>query len=435
MQHRILSILAVLGQFLALFPFIVTAGGVGFGEFVWWRYPVFYGCTAVFWVIGRLLGSWAGNPGLTRCAKCWAVFLARVGFILPSAVFCIICGAAGLHTGLLIYILPACIAGYYAGMLSAGREYTDIFTRGWFAVFFIAAIVSAVLLSFTHDQRIISAGMGQLCGSFGVLMILAAVLANQTNIDTQTRQRAGGHAVLPAGARLFNARLIAVVGAVVVGLCLFARPAAGILVNGVKALLGWILSLLNNDPLSDPEDGNMLENTNDEVDYQITENPLADLMMFLFAVALAVVVIKFRRQIWQFIRDIFTPLFRAPVREEQAPFVDEFTRSTDLRAASRIHRKTEKDLLRRYRRETDPARRFRAGYELFLTRLGTSAFPQLPTDTTTIQSGKGEKAFGQRTEMIADIVGIYDRVRYGGMTPDENELERLDRLLHDISAI
>lgn len=79
-----------------------------------------------------------------------------------------------------------------AGSLSVGRDYSEVFSREWFGVYFVAAVIAAVLLSFTHNDFICSAGMTQLCVSFGALIIGAAVLTNQTNIDVQTRSVLAG---------------------------------------------------------------------------------------------------------------------------------------------------------------------------------------------------------------------------------------------------
>ena len=78
--------------------------------------------------------------------------------------------------------------------------------------------------------------------------------------------------------------------------------------------------------------------------------------------------------------------------------------------------------------------KYREGYELFLMRLGRSAFPQLPTDTTTVHCGKGGMAFGERitNSRIEVMVKQYDRVRYGGEVPDSAALEHLDTLLKEI---
>ena len=429
MQEKILSALAVLCQFLTLCPAVVVTEGAAFGGFVWWHYFAMYAVIALFYVSGRALGLWSSRAGLSRKAKPWAMFLARTGFILPGVLFCVVGGLCGLHAGVFLYFLPGCVAGYFGGYLSAGKCYSDIFTRGWFAVYFVLAIVAAVLLNFTHDEAVINSGMAQLSASFIILIAGAAVLTNQTNIDMQTRQRAGGKAVLPAGVRSYNAKLIAGAAGLIAVLCLFARPIAGGIFSLLKMLIQWLISLLNRNIADDPQDGEMDENTAEDFDFPVNENPLFQLLIY--------VLIRFRRQIWTFIKELFQPLFKLPVQETQQPFIDEFSDSTQRGISVREQRRTERELVRRYRRESDPALKFRAGYELYLIRLGASAFPQLPTDTTTVHSDKGERAFGERLENgeVSRMVRTYDRVRYGGETPDNEDLAELDRLLTEIKAI
>ena len=123
MHKKLLMVLAVLCQFLVLFPFLVMSEGIGFGEFVWWHYAAMYAAAAGFWAVGRLMG---------------------------------------LHSGLYLYLLPGCIAAYYGGSLSVGSDYSEVFSSGWFGVYFVAAVIAAVLLSFTNNDFICSAGMTQL---------------------------------------------------------------------------------------------------------------------------------------------------------------------------------------------------------------------------------------------------------------------------------
>lgn len=434
MYERILAALAVFGQYLALFPFVVTAEAVGFGEYHWWHYFAMYAGIAVFYACGRLLSCWASGGGFSRSVKPFVMFLSRIGVIVPAAAFCVIGALAGFHTGLYLYFLPACVTAYFAGYLSVGKDYSEIFTRGWFAVFFVASVLAAILISFTHDDHIVSAGMTQLCVSFGVMMITAAVLTNQTNIDTQTRQRAGGQAVLPKGVRSYNALLIAGAGALVVGLCLFAKPVAEGIMALLKLLIGWIASLLHDNEDISVNEGGMDENTAGQVDYFQNSNAFAQLLMYALVIGLVVLAVKFRRQIWQFIKEIFAPLFRVKAQEQSPPFIDEFSASTDIRLSSRENSRNERELLKRYRRETDPVLKYREGYELFLMRLGRSAFPQLPTDTTTAHRCKGGMAFSARIpeSVLDDMVKQYDRVRYGGEIPGSEALERLDSLLESI---
>ncbi len=434
MYNRILSALAVFCQFLSLFPFVVLAEGVGFGEYFLWHYAVFYAAIAVFYICGRLLSAWAANCGFSRRGKSVAVFLSRTGFLVPTAVFIVICAILELHTGLYLYLLPGCIAAYFGGYSSAGKEYGDVFTAGWFAVFFVAALISAVLLSFTHDPQLSSGGMAQLCVSFGLLIILSAVLTNQTNIDIQTRQRSGGRAVLPKGTRGYNAWLIAVVGAVIVGLFMLTGPASRIISEGIKALIRWLLSLLRYHEEPDPDEGEMAENTAEPIDYPMNENPIAELLTFLLGAAAVFLIVKFRRQIWGFFKEIFAPLFKVPQRYEPTPFVDELSESGFDRISARERRRTERELYRRYRRETDPVLKYRQGYELFLVSLGKTPFPQLATDTTAVHCDKGGKAFSSRIPkaQIDGMVEVYNRVRYGGAIPAQQELEALDEVVRAV---
>lgn len=106
-------VLAVLCQFLVLFPFLVMSEGIGFGEFVWWHYAAMYAAAAGFWAVGRLLRGWASGAGLSKRGRGWAGFLSRVGFVAPGAAFCVVCGLMELHSGLYLYLLPGCIAAYY----------------------------------------------------------------------------------------------------------------------------------------------------------------------------------------------------------------------------------------------------------------------------------------------------------------------------------
>ncbi|MGN1341067.1 MAG: hypothetical protein ACI4WS_12305 [Oscillospiraceae bacterium] len=436
MHKQILPALAVFCQFLALFPFIVLTEGIGFGGYTLWHYAVFYAAVAVFYLCGRLLGICAANRGLSRRARPWVMFLSRIGFIAPAVVFCVVCAVLELHSGLYIYLLPGCVAGYFGGYLSTGREYSDIFTRGWFAAYFVAAILAAGLLSFTRDKALSSAGMTQLCVGFGVIIVLAAVLTNQTNIDMQTRQRAGGRAVLPKGTRSYNALLIAGAGALVVGLFLLTGPVTRILMDGIKALLRWLLSLLRQDEAEDLVDGEMQENTNSEMQYYENDNPFADLLMLVFWAVILFLAVKFRRQIWNFFKEIFQPLFKVPQDEEQAPFVDELSASGVTMQSEREQRRSERELYRRYRRETDPVLKYRQGYELFLANLKRTPFSQLATDTTTVHSDKGDKAFSTRVseQELDGMIKVYDRVRYGGEVPQPQELEALDRIIEAING-
>ena len=77
--------------------------------------------------------------------------------------------------------------------------------------------------------------------------------------------------------------MIAVVGAVILALFLFAKPFGNAILECIKALVRFLLSLLNRGREDVDDDNELAENTSDVIDYTTNENPYADLLMFLLA--------------------------------------------------------------------------------------------------------------------------------------------------------
>ena len=429
MTDKRLCAAASLCQLLTLFPFAVLCEGVGFGEYVWWHYAAFFACEGAFWILGRLCGAWAAHGAFSRRGKPLAVFASRAAVLVPAGIFALATALMGLSAGLYLYILPACVIAYFGGRRSVDLEYSDVFSRGWFGLYFVAALVASILLWFVPDKSVSGAGTFQLCVVFGVLTAAAAVLANQTNIDTRTRQRSEGRSVLPQGLRGYNAALIAGVCVLIVGLFLFAKPLAELAASGIKALIALLLGLLKSGEQIPQDDPESFESEG-HIGITLADNGIYSLLNFLVAAALVLLAVRFRREIWEFIKGLLAPLFREKAAPEPLPFADEVSDLDSERAVSRSRRRREQALLRRYRRETDPAERFRLGYALFLCRLRNTPFAQAEWDTTTVHAQKGELAF--RIEHIRRLAAIYDEVRYGERQPSAQELDFEEQLLREI---
>lgn len=429
-MKKLLYAAAVCGQLLALFPFVCVTEGAVFGGFIWWHYAAVYAVLALFWAVGRFTGAWAAGSGFSPKKRAWAVFASRAAVVLPAAAFVAVSAALRLPTGLYLYTLPACLLAFFGGHHTVGMSYSDVFARGWFALYFAAALIGSGLFFFTRDEQVIASGRFQLCAGFGALIVLSAVLANQTNIDSRTAQRAGGSAVLPNGLRGYNAGLIAAVCAAAVGLFLFAKPCAAIVRSGITAALSWLLSLIKPHEEVIPNDTGSGDGGDGGVEITAADGALANLLQFLLVAAAVFFVIRFRKQIWALIKELCEPLFKENALPEELPFVDEVFDAAQKGASERERRKTEQQLLRRYKRETDPTEKYRLGYALFLARLARSPFPQAASDTTTIHRQKGGSAF--RREEISGMVSVYNEVRYGGRAPDENELAAQERLIEEL---
>ena len=435
-KNRLFSALGVIasaGQLLCLFPFIVLTEGLGFGEYVWWHYLALYAVYAAFMLCGRFCGAWANGGSFTSKQRAWAVFASRAAVIVPSAAFIIVCACTGLPTSLYFYAFPGAVIAFFGGRRSAGLGYSDILTIGWFGAYFAEAVAASFMLWLASDEEIRTTGLFQLCIMFGVIIVMSAVLANQTNIDVRTRQRSSGKNVLPKGLRGYNAALIAGVCAAAAGLFLFAKPAAELITGVIAFLINGLFSFLRQ--IGETDDGvNKADIDNILSDGQLTlqdnDNTLFDLMTILLVIGVVILLIRFRKQILELFRELFAPLFKEKDKSDPLPFADEVSDSLSVRRRKNDPRKTEQQLLRSYRRENDPVMKYRKGYLLFMLRLDRTAFPCLPSDTTTAHGKKGTLAF--RRSDIDAMVGEYNAVRYGGKTPDERQLAEQERLLNEL---
>lgn len=430
MNQRFLTSTAVVCRMLALFPFAVLTEAAGIGEYIWWHYLAFFAVMGVFYAAGYLAGKIIAVAHFSKAVRPFAVFASRAAALLPAAVFVILTHSLVLSSMLYLYVLPAALIAYYSGYRAYGREYGDLFSMGWLGLFFVAAVVACIILNFSNVPEIYSAAVKQLCVVFGLMIVLASLLANQTNIDQRTRQRSAGKSVLPNGLRGYNAMLIAGISAATVALFLTARPLAGLIVKAVSAFAGIILALIRDHGFEQeyaPDPGG--SGTAGEL-AEASDNTLFTIMWALVVILALIMVVRYRRQIFNFFRELFAPLFREGRREAPQPFADEITDTLSKFDFARSRRRSEQQLLRQFRKETDPRKKYRLGYGLFMLRLSRSAFPPLPSDTTSVHSQKGESAF--RRGDIDDMVKVYNAVRYGDNIPSPEQLETQKRLIDEL---
>lgn len=435
---KILTISAVFGQFLALFPLAVLFCGAGLKRYELWVCAAVYAVWAAFYAAGRLCGGIAkelelsGKP--SRKAQPVVRFLSRMAFVIPAGIFIAVILCADITSTALFYVLPGGAFAFFGAYGSVGKGYSDVFSRGWFALYFGAGLIAAAMLWSAHEEELAASGISQVCAGFGIMILLSALHANQTNIDVCTKQRAGGKSVLPSGLRRYNAFLITGICAAAIGLFLFAKPLAkllGILVslilNGILFVLGALGSCFRELP-EDPS-GNDPSGMTETIPPEPGSPALFYIVYALIVIVLLVALFYMRKQIWELIRSLFEPLFRAAKPSSDIPFYDEMLRSEANSLTPRARRRAERGLARRYRRESDPALKYRFGYALFLVRLGKTTRPPEPPDTTAVHREKGESAFGRD---LGELSGVYDRVRYGETAPTAEELTEQERLLTEI---
>lgn len=429
MSRGFLRTLAIIAQLLSVLPLAVLCEGAGYGGFTWWHFLLLYAAFAAFYGSGRLAAAWALGKSHKREYRALVAFSSKLAIALPIAAFIAVCAAADFSTALYLYALPAAVIMYYGGYISYSKEYSDIFTRGWFALYFVLAIIAAVIVGLTKNAELTAAADFQLCAGFGVLIVLSAILTNQTNIDICTHQRDAGRSVLPRGLRRYNCLLSAAVAAAVCALLLLAVPLGQLFGSALRLLITLIVRLLQGlGGGSEATDAALSGTDSAEISMDITDNSIAGALSVLMFVGIAVLLFALRKHIAELIRQIFAPLFRNKVTEELPAYTDELS---EVAISSGIpQRKRAQQIYKLYRKETDPAAKYRLGYRFMLLRLSLTQYPPYPADNTDIHRGKGE--IGLKTDKMQRIVEIYNRLRYGGQIPTEEEIRFEEAFIEEI---
>lgn len=438
-RQRIFGVLACIGQLAALFPFAVIGAVVG-GETGLLQFAVIFAVWAAFRLIGLGIGLLAEKLKSGRYSiKLHPLinFLARFCCVIPTVALAVVSVLLKLHAAVYFYILPPSLAICFGGYLGAGRSYSDVFTKGWFAVYPIAAILASLMLTAPEISGSAPWAGQALCAGFAAEILIFVVIANQSNIDKCTKQRDAGKAALPHGLRRYNALLVIGIFAVSLGLFVFARPLGKMLINAIVAVVSAVMFVI--DRL-----GSLFVKTDESsptVGEGESRDPLFpghyggsfnDVLMTVTAIIVIVLAIAYRKPIMKALKSLFAAAFRNRDKGFDMPFADEIT-SSDAKALSpRAQRKAQRELARRYVRETKPALKYRLGYALFLARLRHTAAPPAPSDTTDIHREKGERVWE------VDLSGFseaYDRVRYGDISPTPEELAAQAELLKRLDNI
>lgn len=437
-RRRLFGFIACAGQLAALFPFAVMFESLSVGGFVVWHFLAIYAVWTAFREFGLLAATLTERAKWGRLPKKLHPlmnFLSKTAFLIPTIAFIAVGVRLGFGTDVFFYLLPPGIAICIAGNICMGRGYSEIFTKAWFGVYMISAVLTMIMLA-TDKKLDVSPAAGQiLCAGFAVVILLLVVLTNQTNIDNCTKQRDSGKAALPHGLRTYNTLIVFGIFAVALGLFVFAKPLGRLVLRVVSAVVGAVLFIMEKfAALFEFDESELMPSEGfDEylIPAQETSGGWHDIMITLAIIAGIVCLIVFRKQIVRAIKAFFAPLFRNRAKGADTPFADEITSSDAKQLSARARRKAERELARRYSRETDPERKFRLGYALFLAQLShTKHAPEL-SDTTDTHRAKGESAFG---ESLSEFTETYNKVRYADIPPTTEELNAQSELLTRLSS-
>ena len=389
----------------------------------------------MFWAFGLLAGkiSESVRNGAKFRQKYTPIvnLLSNIGFIVPSAVMIAVGIALNLQFPVYVFSLAAGIIIYFGGCLTVGKNYGGIFSKTWFVLYFVSAVILSAILAMSKKTELISKAGFMLCVGFAVITLITVVITNQANIDKCTKQRDNGKAVLPSGLRLYNLLIVIGIFAIATGLFVFAKPLGNLFKTISGAIVGAFLQLTQflsklfsrpNETVQSSEENEepfISSNTNDTGNF-------GDVFFVIILAVLIILVIAFRKPIWNAVKNLFAPLFKNRKKAADVPFYDEITESSAKTLTPKAQKRAERELSKQYEREISPERKYRLGYALFLAKLRRTKCPPEPSDTTDIHREKGESVF---EENLREFSETYNKVRYADIPPVAEQLAAESELL------
>ncbi|MBQ3841635.1 MAG: hypothetical protein II820_02965 [Ruminiclostridium sp.] len=420
MKGTLLKILSVLAFSAVVFPFLFGCDVNRYGNIDALRILYYYGVGAAVFGLGYL------GAEIKKAHPKLSIPIRAFGLITFGAGFAALIIGGDAST---VFALGVCsIFAFFIGERCRFKNFADMFPLSAFAVYIVLTLGCYIFVSITAPEKINAQASDTITASFVIEFTAAALLLNQSGIFDRANMRKETKTSLPKGLTGYNAALV--LGVTVTGLllCIFRKQIAWVLEQAVIILIRAFVAFAS---LFTAERMEIVTGTNEGIGRGFIEmSEESYLLQALGILVLVVIVIRLRKHIFKAIKDFFGylgSLLAGRVEESARPeFKDVFENYS-----SRNSRREQNDNIyavkRRYRSETDPVTKYRLGYRVLLYRIKSVNQRLSPADTTSVQAERGSSFFGR--EPLSTVAQTYDSVRYGSLSPAQQELSALSDLI------
>ena len=393
----------------------------------------------------------AGTAALVHAIMIRRIYRRRpvvvnIGFFIAGAIFAVIAFFICPFSGTFMRAVSALAVFlvYQAGVRLFFVEY-DVLTHTYVYAGICTFFVLTSAAVWIHDKNASFIWQGVV---FLIISGIFSLCRNFAGIDTALGSADDEGTHLPKGILKYNRSLLGVIGTVVLILVVFRGFIGNFLWGTVRTVIKlagkvylWFAGLFT----GEEQDSSDLDDNVDEsagtLSYE--QNELLTLVCtVILLVILLFLVIRFRDRIYRLIYGIIKGIITAlgnifgRSRERQQVFYEggytdcyeEIGRAEmkQLRAKSGGFRW--KRELRRYRKMSFGAEKYRMGYSLLLYRLSQNGVAVSEWSTPQEVYAAVPDAHPSKSELFA-VTECYERVRYGEEFPDSRAFEQLDRLL------
>lgn len=438
----LMKCVAALAMLLIPLPLMFVFEVTAFKGFMLWHYPIYYAVAAIAAASGYFLMCLRRSrhtPKTIFLVNMLMALTATVLVVLVAVVSSQINNVLGENGFNVFYfcvaLMPSVIVWYLLGMSLKKNRFDDIFTPIWLGIYLVETFICYIFCCvMSVDMEYLGASEHRISVLLVVMALLTVLLINQSNIRSEIDRRRNTNLIVPKGLRLYNAKLIAIVGAVILAALMLKDYVAAGLTWLAKMTVKIIDTLLFNIRFLQtgqmtPEDTQLPDS-----DFLSAEGESRDFLLYILVVVIVVLVIVFRKKILSLMRKLAGRIFgKYSVDDAVQEVYDDYTDSyeeLDIRQ-ERIVNKTDKDCLKRYRKAKDNNEKFRLGYRLYAMWLSKRSTEDISTKTVEQHRIISEKLY-HGTNNIGAFSDSYSKIRYDDESATADDILLSDSLINEL---
>lgn len=438
----LMKCVAALAMLLVPLPLMFVFEVTAFKGFMLWHYPIYYAVAAIAAASGYFLMRLRRSqhtPKTIFLVNTLIALTATALVVLVAVVSSQINNVLGDNGFNVFYfcvaLMPSVIVWYLLGMSLKKNRFDDIFTPIWLGIYLVETFICYIFCCvMSADMEYLGASEHRISVLLVVMALLTVLLINQSNIRTEIDRRRNTNLIVPKGLRLYNAKLIAIVGAVILAALMLKDYVAAGLTWLAKMTVKIIDTLLFNIRFLQTEQMTPEDTQLPDSDILSAEGGSRDFLLYILVVVIVVLVIVFRKKILSLMRKIAGRIFgKYSVDDTVQEVYDDYTDSyeeLDIRH-ERIVNETDKDCLKRYRKAKDNNEKFRLGYRLYAMWLSKRSTEDISTKTVEQHRIISEKLY-HGTNNIGAFSDSYSKIRYDDEPATADDILLSDSLINEL---
>lgn len=438
----LMKCVAALAMLLIPLPLMFVFEVTAFKGFMLWHYPIYYAVAAISAASGYFLMCLRRSrhaPKTIFLVNTLMALTATVLVVLVAVVSSQINNVLGENGFNVFYfcvaLMPSVIVWYLLGMSLKKNRFGDIFTPIWLGIYLVETFICYIFCCvMSADMEYLGASEHRISVLLVVMALLTVLLINQSNIRSEIDRRRNTNLIVPKGLRLYNAKLIAIVGAVILAALMLKDYVAAGLTWLVKMTVKIIDTLLFNIRFLQTEQMTPEDTQLPDSDFLSAAGESRDFLLYILVVVIVVLFIVFRKKILSLMRKIAGRIFgKYSVDDTVQEVYDGYTDSyeeLDIRQ-ERIVNETDKDCLKRYRKAKDNNEKFRLGYRLYAMWLSKRSTEDISTKTVEQHRIISEKLY-HGTNNIGAFSDSYSKIRYDDEPATADDVLLSDSLINEL---